>query len=231
MLWGLLRSAEEVLDYDRPRGLLGRAGPAALSVTTLILWAGLSLAGLPRILAPMALVAVYHLLSGRERMLAAARSSLYPSVLVGVVAALLGPEEPLTRGWMLYVATVTLRVYGIASTALIFLGELGPEGAVCVARVHPFMHDVTMLLYRLAPLTVRDVLTGAWAQRLLGKGPKDALVGATLSAVRRAEMLEASLYARGARPGRREPPCPVRGGVLGPALTGAALLSLLAVLL
>ena len=232
MLWGLLRAAEEALDYDRPRGLLSRAGPGSLVISTLLLWAALSIGRLPWVLVSAAASAPLYVLAGRDRIPPALRASLYPSLAVALIAGVLGPARPLSWEWVEYTGVIWLRVYIMASTSLIVLGELGPLGAVCVAsRVHPLLHDTVLLLFRALPLTVRDTLVGAWAQRLLGKRVGDSLVGASLSAVRRADMLTISLYARGSRPGRREPPCPPGDRAVSLLLLGSGLLSLLAVLL
>ena len=86
-------------------------------------------------------------------------------------------------------------------------------------------------MLRVAPLTVEDTLVGAWAQRLLGKGVGEALVGAALSGVRRAEALRASLFLRGAGPGGRSPLCSGADRLATAAALAAGLASLAGALL
>lgn len=205
---GLLRVAGEALDYDKPVGPLSRGDPLLVLLGVVLLWVGLSVSGPLGAVPGIVGVAVFHALSGRERARSAAVASLYPVAAVVLVGLLLSPVRPLTRAWLAYGGLLAARTYGIASTGLIVLGELGPLGIQCVAsRIHPLIHDTVVVMLRVAPLTVEDTLVGAWAQRLIGKGVGEALVGAALSGVRRAEAMRASLFLRGARPGRRSPLC------------------------
>ncbi|MCE4624581.1 MAG: hypothetical protein F7C35_01780 [Desulfurococcales archaeon] len=204
MLWRLLRVAEAALNYEGRRGFLGRGHPLLIGAATLIVWIGLMLYPPPLLLSPFGVALLFHLLSERGRAIGAAKAGLYASLFIGGVSAVLSPYRPLSTDWLTFLLTVLARGYGISSTALLVVSELGPVGAQAVSsRVHPFIHDTVLLFYRTAPLAVEDLLLSYGAQKLIGKGVKDVLVAATFTGVRRAELLHVSLYTRGARRGRR----------------------------
>ena len=224
LLWRLLREAEEALTPGEPP-LLARACPWGVAVGGLAAALAASLYPFPLLLPAAVLGLALGLLSGWRRSLVL---PLYAAALFGLVAMILSPAPPLTRAWTVFAATVALRVYAMSASLLAAFHGLGPLGAQrLAARIHPLAHDVTLLFYRVAPQVAGDTLLAAGAQGLLGRGAREALVGATLSAVRRAEMLRESLYLRGAGPGRRSPlpmPCSRVAGLL---LAIAGLASLL----
>ncbi len=200
MLWYMLTRLLSIL-YTNKKTPLSELNPRLLLVGLLVSWIGLSILHYPAILITYPYVLVLHVLHGRESVRIAGTVSL-PVAIIGLVAGILSPFKPLSSDWAIYLGSVILRVYGIASSTLIIYTALGPLKLPGIfARASPLLHDILSLFYRLAPQAVEDALVALSAQRLMDRSTSEVLVAVTLSNIRKSEEMKVAYYMKGARPG------------------------------
>ena len=200
MLWFMLTRLLTIL-YTNKKTSLSELNPQLLLLGLLVSWIGLSILHYPAILITYPYVLVLHILYGRESVRIAGTVSL-PVAFIGVVAGILSPFKPLSSDWTIYLGSVILRVYGIASSTLIIYMALGPMKLPGIfARASPMLHDILSLFYRIAPQAVEDALVALSAQRLMDRRTSEVLVAMTLSNIRKSEEMKVAYYMKGARPG------------------------------
>ncbi len=200
MLWFMLTRLLSIL-YTNKKTRLSELNPQLLLVGLVISWIGLSILHYPTILIVYPYVLVLHMLHGRESARIAGTVSL-PVAIIGLVAGILSPFKPLSGDWIIYLASVVLRVYGIASSTLIIYTALGPLKLPGIfAKTSPMLHDILSLFYRIAPQAVEDALVALSAQRLMNRRTSEVLVAVTLSNIRKSEEMKVAYYMKGARPG------------------------------
>ncbi len=225
MLWRMLKQFSQSFRYEEKLGYLSRADPSLLVMSVLVNWVAIGFVPYRKLLYPLMFPIILAILAGR-RIVRIAIIPIFPVLILALVAAVFSPFKPLSVGWIEFVLVVFIKAYAYALTAITLLEALGPLGALQVAkRIHPLLHDTVLLFYRTSPLIVSDSLQAVGAQRLLGKGVRDILIGITLSTVRRAESLHANLYLRGARKAPRNPPSMGTSLALGLSLLIASLIS------
>ena len=228
-LYAAAARALAVLAYRGAPGPLGRAHAGLKLAALAASWAGLLSTGAPWIAAAAAYPALLAALAPRRLAASALAASAYPAAFIAAAAAVLSPHEPLTRDWALRVLTLAVRAYTLSLSGLLTLSTTSPLALAGLAARAPRVFDVVVLTYRAIPLTLRDSVEAAAAQRLLGKGLADALAGAALASLATGEGLAASLYARTYRAGTpRTPPEPPGDAAAGLALLAAAAASSLA---
>ena len=199
MLWFMLTRLLSIL-YTNKTTRLSELNPQLLLVGLVVSWIGLSMLHYPAILIVYPYILVLHILHGRESVRIANTVSL-PVAIIGLVAGILSPFKPLSSDWIIYFATVVLRVYGIASSTLIIYTALGPLKLPGIfAKTSPMLHDILSLFYRIAPQAVEDALVALSAQKLMNHKTSEVLVAVTLSNIRKSEEMKVAYYMKGARP-------------------------------
>lgn len=229
MIPWLLQRIEAAINYEERRGSLYRAHGGLKIIALALSWVTLLSAGTPTLIGvALTYPLILHLLAGVDRSKYAVIASLPPVAFIAAASLLVSPYKPLTNEWLYRSLVLTGRVYGLATGTLLTFSTTTPiRLAGLLARRAPLLHDLVILLYRLAPQTASDLATAYVSQRLLGKGLRDPLIGAVLAEVRRGEYIEVSLYTRGMRPST--PRTPV--GDAGEVLPGVILVVLSAVVL
>lgn len=208
MIPWLLQRIEAAINYEEEDRLVYKAHAGLKLLALLVSWAAILEASTP---AKMAVALVYplalHPLAGWRRAKYAFIASILPTAFVATAVFLISPYKPLTTPWLERGLVLTGRVYGLSSGTLLSFSTTTPVRlASLFARRAPLLHDITLLLYRLAPQAASDLATAYASQRLLGKGLRDPLTGSVLAQLKRGSMIEYSLYSRGMTPGSPRTP-------------------------
>ncbi len=199
MLWFLLTRLLRILTGDT-RGVLKDREPHLLLISLILSWIGLMMYGFPEILLVYPYIILLHLLVS-DSLKDMWASLVLPISIIVIVAGVFTPFKPLTTEWYNYLATVGLRIYGMASTGLIVYKSLGPVKFPGVfGRRIPLLHDVLLLFYRIAPQTVEDAMVSLISQKLIGNSVREILVSVTLTNIRRMDDMKISFYMKGANP-------------------------------
>lgn len=229
MIPWLLQRVEAAINYEEEEGFIYNAHAGLKIPALLFSWTALILAGTPitigvALLYPL----ILHVLAGWNRAKYAIVASMIPVAFAAIAVLLISPYKPLTLRWLNRGIVLTARVYGLSSATLLTFSTTTPiKLASLMASKAPLLHDIVLLLYRLAPQTASDLATAYVGQRLLGKGLRDPLIGAVLVQLKRGRFIELSLYTRGMTPNTpRTPIASGGGGLEGAIIAGLSILIL-----
>ncbi|NOZ30836.1 MAG: hypothetical protein GXO68_02675 [Crenarchaeota archaeon] len=202
MIPWLLQRIEAAINYEEERGFIYQAHAGLKIVALALSWMALIYPNTPiGIGIALTYPLLLHILAGWRRSKYAVVAASIPVLFIGIAALLISPYRPLTSEWINRGLVLMGRVYGLATGTLLTFSTTTPlRLASLLARRVPLLHDIVILLYRLAPQTTSDLATAYVGQRLIGKGLRDPLVGAVLAQLKRGKFIELSLYTRGMPP-------------------------------
>jgi len=221
VILGLLARAEAALNYEPGRGPVYRAHAGFKIAALAIAWTALLVAWDPWEMAGALVYPVLIAVMAGRRILPAVQLSLVAAGFVGGAALVISPYPFMSWEWAWRAAALALRVFGLALATTATFTTTHPLMLASTLARAPFLHDFTLVYYRVVPLTVQDLEMALAVQGLHGGGVKEALTATTLVSYERARSLELSLASKGMDRGGR------RTGITGPGDPAVGLLLLL----